>query len=79
MRHETTADCDRTLSATRKQMIRFLLVGGSCVAVDLLAYGILLNHMDRVAAKGISYAAGVLVGFAGNKLWTFESKRKSYS
>ncbi len=64
---------------SRKQMIRFLFVGGSSVSVDLLCYAFLLGSMDRVSAKGIAYAAGVIVGFAGNKLWTFESRRKSYS
>lgn len=66
-------------SQSRKQMTRFLFVGGSSVAVDLLCYAFLLGRLDRVSAKGIAYAVGVLVGFAGNKLWTFESRRKSYS
>lgn len=64
---------------SRKQVMRFLLVGGSSVVVDLLCYAILLGRLDRVSAKGIAYAAGVLFGYAGNKLWTFESRRKSFS
>ena len=31
------------------------------------------------AAKALSYLAGVAVGFALNKSWTFESRRKSWS
>jgi putative flippase GtrA len=31
------------------------------------------------AAKGISYLAGVVVGFALNKFWTFESRRRSWA
>jgi putative flippase GtrA len=69
----------RPPSQSRKQLTRFLFVGGSSVAVDLVCYTLLLGRLDRVTAKGIAYAVGVLVGFAGNKLWTFESRRKSYT
>ena len=55
----------------RKQVLRFLVVGGSSVTVDLLCYALLLGSMDRMSAKGLAYAAGVLFGFAGNKLWTY--------
>ena len=68
-----------TRSRSRKQITRFLFVGGNSVAIDLLCYSLLLGSMDRGLAKGISYTVGVLVGFAGNKLWTFESKGKSFS
>ena len=70
---------DVGLSKSSKQITRFLFVGGSSVAIDLLCYALLLGKVDRVLAKGISYAVGVFVGFAGNKLWTFESRRKSLS
>ena len=63
----------------RKQIQRFLVVGGSSVAVDLLAYCVLLKCVDRMTAKGLAYLAGVLIGFAGNKLWTFESRQLSFS
>ena len=64
---------------TRKQLLRFLVVGGTSVLVDLAAYralgwGLALR-LDL--AKAISYWAGVAVGFCGNKLWTFESSRRS--
>ena len=28
------------------------------------------------AAKGLGYLAGTLVGFLGNKFWTFDSRRR---
>jgi putative flippase GtrA len=31
--------------------------------------------MPTHLGKGLSYAAGVIVGFVGNKLWAFESRR----
>ncbi len=61
----------------RKQACRFLVVGGSSVAVDLVCYCVLLNFSDRTFAKGLAYLAGVLVGFVGNKKWTFESRERS--
>lgn len=64
---------------TRKQLARFLVVGTLSVLVDLAIYRLLGAalgwRMD--VAKGISYWAGVVVGFVGNKLWTFESSSKS--
>ncbi len=61
----------------RRQILRFLLVGGTSVTVDLGVYLLLLPNLDRTTAKGVAYLAGVVVGFIGNKLWTFESRRKS--
>src|SRR5262245_3391584 len=64
---------------TRRQITRFLVVGSASVAVDLAVYW-LLTHFAPLAwalCKGISYAAGVVVGFFGNKFWTFESARRS--
>jgi putative flippase GtrA len=64
---------------TRKQLARFLVVGTVSVLVDLAAYRLFGSafgwRMD--IAKGISYWAGVVVGFIGNKAWTFESSSKS--
>lgn len=66
-------------SRSRQQITRFLLVGGSSVVVDLACYNYLLGQFDPLTAKGISYLAGMLIGFVGNKLWTFESHRNSIS
>ena len=64
---------------TRRQIARFLVVGSTSVAVDLGVYALLtaITPLAWGISKGISYAAGVVVGFFGNKFWTFESNRKS--
>ncbi len=63
---------------SRKQLLRFLVVGTSSVAVDFVAYRLLLaSAWPWDVAKGASYLAGVVVGFFGNKWWTFESSRRS--
>jgi putative flippase GtrA len=64
---------------TRRQIARFLIVGSSSVAVDLGLYALLTSYTPLAwgLCKGVSYAAGVAVGFFGNKFWTFESPRRS--
>jgi putative flippase GtrA len=67
------------LRETRVQLVRFLVMGTTSVLVDLGVYRLLAAqfgmHIDF--AKAISYWFGVLVGFAGNKFWTFRSGQKS--
>jgi putative flippase GtrA len=65
----------------KRQIVRFLVVGLVSVAVDLACYmflGTILFFATSVA-KGISYLAGMAVGFVGNKYWTFGSTRRSAS
>ncbi len=63
---------------TAKQVRRFLVIGVLSVLLDLACYAILMRAgLATHAAKGISYVAGMALGFAGNKLWTFESARRS--
>lgn len=57
------------------QLGRFLFTGGGSVAIDLALYFVLLPSLGSLAAKGLSYAAGVVFGFVGNKFWTFRSSR----
>jgi putative flippase GtrA/SAM-dependent methyltransferase len=67
------------LRETHKQLLRFLVVGVAAVIVDSLLYRILgwSVGLPLYQAKGLSFMAGVAVGFVGNKLWTFQSRRKS--
>jgi len=59
----------------RKELLRFLVGGGSAVLVDFFAYkGLMLLGMERGIAKGASFLLGSCVGFLINKFWTFESK-----
>ncbi len=65
----------------KRQIVRFLVVGCMSVAVDLACYmflGTILFFAPSLA-KGISYVAGMAVGFVGNKYWTFGSARRSAS
>jgi putative flippase GtrA len=65
-------------SENRRQVRRFLLVGGLSVAVDLVVYALLaLLWMPTPVAKGLSYVAGMVLGYFGNKYWTFGSRRRS--
>ncbi|HEY2759266.1 MAG TPA: GtrA family protein [Pirellulales bacterium] len=63
----------------RRQLSRFLVIGTGCVLVDLTIYQLLATQLSLplYVAKGISYLAGVVVGFVGNKWWTFRSTRRS--
>lgn len=65
---------------TLKQIRRFLVIGVLSVLVDLAVYLLLTRlGLQTHLAKGISYLAGMVVGFIGNKYWTFESARRSAS
>lgn len=58
----------------KKELLRFLVGGGSAVMVDYIAYQIFMYvGIDRNISKGISFICGSIVGFLLNKLWTFES------
>lgn len=59
----------------KKELLRFLVGGGSAVATDYLVYKILLYAgINMSVSKATSYVCGAVVGFVINKLWTFESK-----
>lgn len=64
-----------------RQILRFLVIGGSSVAIDGVCYALItsLSGLSPDIAKGISYVCGMLFGFWGNKLWTFESTKRSVS
>lgn len=57
-----------------KELARFLVGGGSAVAVDYITYKLfMVAGLDRGIAKACSFIGGSAVGFVINKLWTFES------
>lgn len=67
---------ERFKSIKLKEVLRFLVGGGSAVLVDFLSYHFLMwltAPMDL--SKVISYIFGAIVGFIINKFWTFESKQ----
>jgi putative flippase GtrA len=57
-----------------KEILKFLVGGGSAVIVDAVLYALLKQKMDVSFAKTVSYISGAAVGFIINKWWTFESK-----
>ncbi|HEY2883240.1 MAG TPA: GtrA family protein [Pirellulales bacterium] len=63
----------------RRQLQRFLVIGGASFLTDLLFYRLLgtKTTLPLDVAKGCSYLVGVVVGFVGNKWWTFRSARRS--
>lgn len=82
--YSVVADCEGASATwnerreTCKQLLRFLVVGSTSVAVDFLVYRLLsAGLLSRDVAKAVSYLAGVVVGYFGNKWWTFESARRS--
>ena len=65
-------------SRWQQQAGRFLLIGGSSVLIDFACYSLLAGlGTPAMAAKGMSYIAGMLFGFFGNKFWTFEARSPS--
>lgn len=63
-----------------KEVIRFLVGGGTAVIVDFILYHVFQKIGIEVdLAKGISFFCGAGVGFCINKLWTFQSKTFSKS
>lgn len=66
----------RLNSIKRKEILRFLVGGGSAVVTDYIVYRLLIWLSFGVTmSKGISFVTGSIVGFVINKLWTFESKK----
>ncbi len=58
-----------------KEILRFSVGGGSAVIVDAVFYAFMKQRIGLHLSKAMSYMAGAAVGFAINKLWTFNSKR----
>lgn len=59
----------------KKEVLRFLVGGGSAVITDYVVYRILLQlEVEISISKAVSFIIGSIVGFIINKLWTFESK-----
>jgi putative flippase GtrA len=74
-------------SATRltqwfEQGAKFLLVGALNTAIDLGLYFLLTRFVGfgeaTIAAKGISYSAGVVNSYLWNRNWTFRSGDRSW-
>lgn len=58
-----------------KEILKFLVGGGSAVIIDAIVYMVLKQKIDLSVAKAVSYVSGAIAGFVINKLWTFGSKK----
>lgn len=64
--------------STSGQLMRFLVIGGSNVCIDLVVYQLLLTlGLTAGSAKTLSYLAGMVSGYFGNKFWTFQVRSGS--
>lgn len=60
----------------KKEILKFLVGGGTAVIIDFLVYKILMiMGIERTSAKTISFICGSIVGFIINKYWTFKSPK----
>ena len=73
--------CSLSQPTTHQHLTRFLVMGSASVLTDFGVYWLLGTRagFSREFGKGLSYLSGVLIGFVGNKYWTFESRRKSWT
>jgi putative flippase GtrA len=60
------------------QIGRFLVIGSLSAATDLGCYYLLTNMgLPAGVAKGISFVLGMMLGWVGNKFWTFASPARN--
>ena len=60
----------------KKEILKFLVGGGTAVIIDFLVYKILMiMGIERTSAKTISFICGSIVGFIINKYWKVQSFR----
>jgi putative flippase GtrA len=65
----------------RRQLLRYLVVGGLAVAIDAGVYVALTRAgmSSPAAAKRISFVAGSIWGFFANKFFTFDQRGFSFN
>jgi len=78
-RHAAEAPGRRTLPANGS-VGRFLLVGGSCTAVQYLLLALLIDGLGSrpVLASGTAYAVAVLLNYELSRRWTFHGRPASW-
>jgi|GEM_PF-461043 putative flippase GtrA len=58
------------------EAIRFLIVGGATVFVDLVCYFVLVSlDYDTHLSKGISFSAGTIFAYFANSNYTFQGSK----
>ncbi|CAA9891399.1 conserved membrane hypothetical protein [Candidatus Methylobacter favarea] len=58
------------------RLVRFLIVGvaNTLIGLSIIYVAMYFFQLDMVKANAIGYAIGILLGFALNKIWTFNSR-----
>ncbi len=67
------------MSRIKREMGRFLIVGGAAFGTDLAIYWALIRFLDRSVAKAASFVLASILAYVLNKYWTFSKMKKSYS
>lgn len=65
------------MSKTKKEIIKFGLVGILGTAIDATVYMFMLDIVGIIFAKALSFICGSIVAFILNKILTFRNKDKS--
>lgn len=61
---------------SHRQLIRFLMVGGTTVGIDFLSYSILLVFGASIdVSKIVGFLVGTVFAYFANRLWTFQEHR----
>lgn len=63
----------------KKQLSRFLLIGGIATIISYLTFLIALKifHIHYLISNVIAFATGILFGYPLNKKWTFKRDKKT--
>jgi putative flippase GtrA len=65
-------------SNTKHEVLKFLIVGCSCVAVDYLTYLTLLHLGVKIpVAKMIGFLMGTTCTYFANRFWTFKARQST--
>ncbi len=63
-------------TVSKREIGAFLIFGCTAVAVDFITYTLLIPSLAHSPAKALSFLAGTIVSYTGNKVWTFKSTSK---
>lgn len=55
------------------EILRFLLVGGLTVMIDLIIYLILIQWLNHSISKSLSFISGTIFAYQANRIWTFSA------
>ena len=62
-----------------REAMRFLIVGGATVLVDLACYFVLINlDYDTHLSKGISFSTGAVFAYLANSSYTFQESKRNF-